>query len=135
MKRFVIKTGLVFASGCLGGLLNSFAVWFLGQKGVPALLEVRIAPQWSASWLYPRLVWGGIWGALFLLPVLRKSVFGRGLLFSIGPTLVQLFYVFPMVVGKGMLGLALGDFTPLFVFFYNLVWGITAAAWLTLADE
>jgi len=135
MKRFVIKTGLVFASGCLGGLLNSFAVWFLGQKGVPALLEVRIAPQWSASWLYPRLVWGGIWGALFLLPVLRKSVFGRGLLFSIGPTLVQLFYVFPMVAGKGMLGLALGDFTPLFVFFYNLVWGITAAAWLTLADE
>jgi hypothetical protein len=135
MKRFVIKTGLVFASGCLGGLLNSFAVWFLGQKGVPALLEVRIAPQWSASWLYPRLVWGGIWGALFLLPVLRKSVFGRGLLFSVGPTLVQLFYVFPLVAGKGMLGLALGDFTPLFVFFYNLVWGITAAAWLTMADE
>lgn len=135
MKRFVIKTGLVFAAGSLGGLLNSFAVWFLGQKGVPALLEVKIAPNWSAAWLYPRLVWGGIWGALFLLPVLRKSVFGRGLLFSLGPTLVQLFYVFPMVAGKGMLGLALGDFTPLFVVFYNLVWGITAAAWLTMADE
>jgi len=135
MKRFVIKTGLVFTAGCLGGLLNSFAVWFLGQKGVPALLEVKIAPHWSAAWLYPRLVWGGIWGALFLLPVLRKSVFGRGLLFSLGPTLVQLFYVFPMVAGKGMLGLALGDFTPIFVFFYNLVWGITAAAWLSMADE
>ncbi len=135
MKRFAIKTGLVFASGCLGGLLNSFAVWFLGQKGVPALLGVKIAPHWSASWLYPRVVWGGICGALFLLPVLRKSVFGRGLLFSLGPTVVQLFYVFPMVEGKGMLGLGLGDFTPLFVFFYNLVWGLTAAAWLTMADE
>ena len=135
MKRLVTKMSLAFASGCLGGLLNSFAVWFLGIKGVPALLGVRIAPHWSPSWLYPRLIWGGIWGALFLLPVLRKSVFGRGLLFSLGPTLVQLLYIFPMVAGKGMLGLALGDFTPLFVFFYNLVWGITAALWMTLAEE
>jgi hypothetical protein len=135
MKRPVTKLSLVFASGCLGGLLNSFAVWFLGIKGVPALLGVRIAPHWTPSWLYPRLVWGGIWGALFLLPVLRRSVFGRGVLFSLGPTLVQLLYIFPMVAGKGLLGFGLGDFTPLFVFFYNLVWGVTAAAWLTLADE
>jgi hypothetical protein len=135
MKRLVIKLSLVFASGCLGGLLNSLAVWFLGVKGVPALLGVRIAPHWSPAWLYPRLIWGGIWGALFLLPVLRKSVFGRGVLFSLGPTLVQLLYIFPVVAGKGMLGFGLGDFAPLFVFFYNLVWGLTAAAWLTLADE
>ena len=135
MKRLVTKLSLVFASGCLGGLLNSFAVWFLGVKGVPSLLGVRIAPHWSPSWLYPRLVWGGIWGALFLLPVLRRSVLGRGVLFSLGSTLVQLLYIFPMVAGKGLLGFGLGDFTPLFVFFYNLVWGVTAAAWLTLADE
>jgi hypothetical protein len=135
MKRLVVKLSLVFASGCFGGLLNSLAVWFLGIKGVPALLGVRIAPHWRPSWLYPRLLWGGIWGALFLLPVLRKSVFGRGVLFSLGPTLVQLLYIFPVVAGKGMLGFGLGDFAPLFVFFYNLVWGLTAAAWLTLADE
>jgi len=135
MKRFTIKMSLAFASGCLGGLINSLAVWFLGEKGVPAALGVKIAPQWSLPWLYPRLIWGGVWGAFFLLPLLRKSVFGRGILFSLGPTLVQLLYIFPMVSGKGMLGLGLGDFAPLFVFFYNLVWGITAAAWMTLADE
>jgi len=135
MKRFSIKLSLVFASGCLGGLINSLAVWFLGERGITGALGVKIAPHLTAPWLYPRLIWGGIWGALFLLPLLRKSVFGRGILFSLGPTFVQLFYIFPILAGKGLLGMGLGDLTPFFVFFYNLLWGISAAAWLRSAGE
>lgn len=135
MKRFLAKMSLVFASGCLGGLINSFAVWFVGKKGIASALGVRIAPQWHPAWLYPRIVWGGIWGALFLLPLLRKSVLARGFLFSLAPTLVQLLYIFPVHSGNGMLGLNLGNYTPLFVLFYNMIWGISAAAWLRLAGE
>jgi len=40
---------------------------------------------------------------------------------------VQLFVVFPMIAHKGMVGLDLGLLTPLFVIFFNWVWGIIAA--------
>jgi hypothetical protein len=36
-----------------------------------------------------------------------------------------------------MMGTALGNFTPLFVIFYNAVWGVSAALWLhtTMGDK
>ena len=124
------KLSKVFAAGCLGGLLNSLAVWLAGLYGVTAALGVKIAPQLSAAWLYPRIVWGGIWGFLFLLPLLRRNFLIQGLIFSLGPTLVQLFVVFPMKANKGIMGLDLGTLTPLAVVIFNAVWGVTAAVWL-----
>jgi hypothetical protein len=41
------------------------------------------------------LVWGGIWGSAFLLPVLKRCWFAKGLVISFGPTSVQLLLVFP----------------------------------------
>lgn len=55
-----------------------------------------------------------------------------GLLFSLGPSLVQLFVVFPLKAHQGVLGLQLGALTPLFVLFYSIVWGIAAGWWLQL---
>ena len=130
MSNLARKTSLVFAAGCFGGLLNSLAVWSFGKFGITSALGVNIAPQLSPAWLYPRLVWGGIWGLLFLLPVMQTSIFARGLIFSIGPTLVQLLVVFPMKANKGMLGLDLGLLTPLMVVVFNAIWGWTAAIWL-----
>jgi len=130
MIRFARKLSVVFAAGCLGGLLNSLAVWWFGAVGVTSALVVKIAPQLTAPWLYPRIVWGGIWGALFLLPLLRSRVFMKGLLFSLGPTLVQLFVAFPLKAHKGVMGFDLGVLTPLFVIFFNAIWGLTAALWL-----
>ena len=135
MKRLSKRLSLVFASGCVGGLLNSVVLWLLGSKGITGKLGVNIAPDLTPEWLYPRLVWGGIWGVLFLLPVLKRSFLVRGLIFSLAPTLVQLFVVFPMKLDKGMMGLQMGNFTPLVVLIVNAVWGITAAFWLLLAEE
>lgn len=91
----------------------------------------------SAPSLYSRVVWGGLWGLLFVTPVWKSGfwvgVFSRGVLLSIFPTLFQLFYVFPFLQGKGMMGIALGQLTPVFVFFYNAVWGFFAALWLYAA--
>jgi hypothetical protein len=130
MRNLARKTSLVFAAGCLGGLLNSLAVWIFGDLGITAAAGVKIAPQLSPAWLYPRLVWGGIWGLLFLLPMLSGRIWSRGLIFSLGPTLVQLFVVFPMKANKGMMGIDLGLLTPLFVVVFNAIWGWTAAIWL-----
>mgnify|MGYP000216978829 FL=1 len=121
---------LVFAAGVLGGLINSLAVWAFGEFGITAAAGVNIAPKLSAAWLYPRLVWGGIWGVLFLLPMMQTSIWSRGFIYSLGPTLVQLFVVFPMKAQKGAMGLELGMLTPVFVVVFNAIWGWTAAIWL-----
>jgi len=130
MSNLARKTSLVFAAGCLGGLINSLAVWIFGELGITSAMGVNIAPQLTPAFLYPRLVWGGIWGLLFLLPLMKTSIFARGLIFSLGPTLVQLFVVFPMKANKGMLGLDLGLLTPVLVVVFNAIWGWSAAIWL-----
>ena len=130
MNNFFKKISLVFAAGCLGGLVNSLAVWSFGVLGISTTLGVKLAPQLSAPWLYPRLVWGGIWGVLFLIPMIQQRFLFRGLILSLGPTLIQLFVVFPMKANKGMMGLDLGLLTPALVIFFNAIWGWTAAIWL-----
>ncbi len=123
-----------FAAGVLGGLVNSVFLWAIGQLGVTAALEVKLAPAFSPPWLYQRLVWGGIWGLLLLLPFLRQGPLLRtGFIASLGPTLAQLFYVFPYMIHKGVAGLELGLLTPLVVVVVNAVWGWAAVAWLRAA--
>ncbi len=135
MKKLAKRLTVIFAAGCLGGLANSLAVWLFGAYGVTKSLGVRIAPDLSPAWLYPRLVWGGIWGLVFLLPVFRSSVLKRGLLLSLGPTIIQLFVVFPYKADQGMMGMGLGALTPLLVFVFNAIWGITVAIWLRFVGE
>ncbi len=135
MKKFLRKLTILFSSGCLGGLINSLTVWIFGERGITALFGVKIAPHLTAAWLYPRIVWAGIWGLIFLLPLSLKSVLFRGFLYSLGPTIAQLFIVFPGKAAKGVMGLGLGDMTPIFVLFFNAVWGISVALWLKLVDE
>lgn len=130
MNNLVRKISLVFAAGVLGGLLNSLAVWGAGELGITAAAGVKIAPKLSAAWLYPRLVWGGIWGILFLVPMMQTRIWSRGFIYSLGPTLVQLFIVFPMKAKKGMMGVDLGLLTPVFVVIFNAIWGWTTAIWL-----
>lgn len=134
MNERLIQVSLVFAAGCLGGLANSVAIWGMGKTGITGKMSVQITPSWMPAWLYPKIVWGGLWGFLFLLPYLRESILLRGVLYSLGPTLVVLFIVFPLQAKKGVLGLQLGALTPLFALIVNAVWGVTAAWWLTLVQ-
>jgi hypothetical protein len=135
MRNLSKNISMVFAAGCLGGLVNSLAVWIFGDLGINAALGVKIAPALTPQWLYPRIVWGGIWGLLFLLPLMRGRILSRGIIFSLGPTLVQLFVVFPLKAGKGYMGLDLGTLTPLLVFIFNAIWGIATAIWLRWAGR
>ena len=135
MNSLVRNVSLVFAAGVLGALLNSLAVWGFGELGITQALGVKIAPKLTPQFLYPRLVWGGIWGMLFLLPLMRGRIWSRGLIYSLGPTLVQLFVVFPIKANKGAMGLELGMLTPLLVVIFNAIWGWTAAIWLRWAGK
>ncbi len=121
------RLALVFSAGAAGAFANSLTVWLCGWMGITTVLGVAIAPTLSPGWLYPRIVWGGIWGILFLLPLANDRPLFKGLLMSLGPTLVQLLVVFPFKASKGLFGLELGALTPLFVVMFNVVWGLVAA--------
>lgn len=128
MKKLLI----FFAAGCLGALANSVMLWALGNYGITKALSVAIAPALSPSWLYPRIVWGGIWGLLFIVPLLDTKLIRKGTVLSLFPTAMQLFVVFPHA-GKGTAGLELGVLTPLVVVFVNWVWGIATAMTIKFA--
>jgi hypothetical protein len=133
MRSFFLKLSHVFAAGCFGGLVNSVVVWIFGQYHIMSLFGVKLAPSFSLPWLYPRIVWGGIWGGLFFLPLRGGSSIKTGLLLSLGPTLVQLLLVFPYQAHQGLMGMKLGTLTPLFVLVFNAFWGVAAALWLKTA--
>lgn len=127
------KLSLYFAAGCLGALANGLAIWLFGYLGITLSFGVSIAPSISPNWLYPRIVWGGIWGILFILPMLESKLLLKGAILSLFPTAVQLFVVFPYKAHKGFAGLELGVLTPLFVLFFNWVWGFVTALTIKLA--
>jgi hypothetical protein len=122
---------LFFSAGALGGLANSLVMWAVGKLGLAHTLGVTVAPALTPGWLYPHVVWGGVWGALFLIP-LGWGWVRKGLFLSLGPSVAQLFLVFPLKTKAGVLGLALGALTPLAVLFFNAVWGVVASFWLTV---
>jgi hypothetical protein len=126
-KRAMKRALIFFAAGCLGALVNSLVVWLFGEIGINKLFGVSIAPALTASWLYPRIVWGGIWGFLFFFPLLDSKPFSKGAVLSLFPTMVQLFIVFPFKVKKGVAGIELGVLTPVLVFVFNWVWGVVTS--------
>jgi len=116
------KICLYFSAGAAGGLANSLAVWLFGYWGITTTLGVSIAPALTPGYLYPRIVWGGIWALLFVFPFMRSKPIKKGVILSIFPTLVQLLVVFPLKAKKGYLGIELGLLTPLFVIVFNAIW-------------
>lgn len=127
MNRNSALLAVCFCAGVIGALANSLTAWLLGVWGVTELAGVRLAPVLTLPWLYPRLIWGGIWGAVYFLlvahPRSRRHWVRKGLWASLLPSLVQLFYIFPTKTGAGTLGMTLGQLTPLFVLVLNFVWG------------
>lgn len=122
------KISCSFMGGAIGALVDSFNIWALGKLGITALLGIGLRPPFTMPWLYPRLVWGGIWGLLFMLPFLKGRLLQRGMILSLAPTVYVLLVVFPGM-GKGMFGLGFGTLTPVLVLLLNFIWGIVAAHW------
>lgn len=129
------RLSLLYAAGSFGGIVNALAVWALGYFKLTAAAGVKIAPALTAEMIYPRVVWGGLWGFVFLLPFFRNSPLLRGIVFGLAPALVALFVVFPLKPPNILLGLNLGTLTPLFVVIYNIIWGVAASYWLHLTEE
>ena len=130
----VKRISSAYVGGALGALVDSFNIWVLGAIGFTAFIGVGLRPQFEMDWLYPRLVWGGMWGLLLLLPFFRGRVVLRGILMSLAPTAMMFFVVFPDM-GKGTFGLGFGAFTPVLVLLLNFIWGIVASYWYEFGSK
>lgn len=128
MPRNSALLAVCFCSGLIGGLASSLFLWMIGGWGLTAMAGVKLAPALTSAWLYPRLIWGGLWGIPYFiavgLPRTRRHWVRKALWCSLLPTLAMLFIIFPFHLGLGQAGLKLGLLTPLFVLFVNLVWGL-----------
>lgn len=122
------KVSAAFTGGVLGGFVDSFNIWFMGKAGISDLIGLEMKPEFTAPWLYQRMVWGGIWMLLLLLPVLQHRVLLRGCLFSLLPSAMMLFLVLPGM-GKGIMGLGFGAVTPFIVIGLNFIYGMVASFW------
>lgn len=125
------RLSAMFAAGCLGGLATVLTLWLFGVAGLSGALGVNLAPPLTPPMIYSFMIWGGIWGFLFLLPLGKLGLIPRALLLSLGPSIVQCFVVFPMKLHAGVLGQQLGMLTPLLVLIFNAVWGLVTVWWLS----
>jgi hypothetical protein len=128
------KISGAFTGGAVGGLVDSINIWVLSHIGITSLLGVSMKPEFTASWLYQRMVWSGIWMLLLLLPFWQNRIMLRGCIFSLLPSAMMLFMVFPGM-GKGILGLGFGTMTPIIVIGLNFIYGIIAALWYKFTVE
>lgn len=128
------KVSGAFTGGAIGGLVDSINITILGKIGISDLLGVSMKPEFTAPWLYQRMVWGGIWMLLLLLPLWKNQTILRGCLFSLLPSAMMLFMVLPNM-GKGLLGLGFGTLTPMVVIGLNFIYGIVAAYWYKTTVE
>lgn len=116
-----------FCAGVLGALLSSALLMLAGRLDAFELLGVQMAAPLQAAWLYPRLIWGGLWGMVYFLAVGTTRGRGRwarrGMWVSILPTAFELLIVFPYWREVGLLGRDLGALTPGVVLAANLIWG------------
>ena len=128
MSRNSALFAVCFVAGLLGGLGSSLAIWACGNWGLTAILGVKITPTLNLARLYPRLIWGGLWGlgyfSTICLPRIRRYWVRKGIWFSLLPSAVTLFYILPYQQNQGLAGFELGMLTPLFVICANLIWGV-----------
>jgi hypothetical protein len=122
------KISGAFTGGALGALVGSVNIWLLGKLGITGLIGISMKPALTATWLYPRMIWGGLWMLLLILPLWKNRIVFRGCIFSLFPSMMMLLVVFPQM-GKGILGTGFGVLTPVLVVGLNFIYGIVAAYW------
>ncbi|MDH4226602.1 MAG: hypothetical protein OEV59_02440 [Deltaproteobacteria bacterium] len=130
------RISVFFAAGAVGGLVNALLFWAAGMGDTKLAFGYKVSSKLSEAYLLPKIVWGGVWAMLFFLPFPKDwSTLRKGLIVSVVPSALQLFYVYPFVMDKGVLGIELGYTTPAFVLAFNAVWGLAAGYWAFFSGE
>ncbi len=121
------------AAGATAGMLQSGIILLAGQLGFFKLLGLPLSFEFNLVWFYQRITWGGLWGLLFLVPLLgRVPHWKRGVVVGFFPALATSLLFLPAKDLHGYFGLNLGPMMPVVVFLFGIVWGIIAGTLLDL---
>lgn len=133
MNNFYARLSLAIAGGAVAGLVQTLVIVGLSNITFFQVLGMPFAIPFTLPYLYQRITWGGLWGLLFLIPLLRGWLhWQRGLIFAAAPAAASLFYFLP-AEGNGMLGLKMGPLWPVIVIAFALLWGYLTGLWLDRA--
>jgi hypothetical protein len=134
MNNIFAKLSLAYAAGAVGGVVQSLIIVVLSELGVFQVLGTEFKVLLNLPYLYQRATWGGMWGLLFVIPILTTWRHGqRGLIFAAAPAAASLFYFLPFQDNKGWFGMSVGLIWPLVVIVFALFWGYIAGLWLDRA--
>lgn len=123
MSNALRGVALCFAAGAAAGFIKCVAAWLLVRYGIAAQLGASVLGSLSPVVLHPRIVIGGLWGLLFLLPMARSSVLVSGMLWGVVVAAAEL-VLFPLIAGRTP---ALLTMTALVALLLWLVWGLASA--------
>ena len=128
------RLSVAFTGGAVAAAVKNAAWWGLARHGIAEPYASAFAPHLTLTAFAPHLVWGSLWGLVFLIPLRWQSWWLRGALWSLAPAAVELFYTLPHRSGYGPMGLGLGTLAPLGVLAGALVWGLLTSLWIRLSS-
>jgi hypothetical protein len=117
---------LGFGAGAFGAVILALVSAALNALNVQALIGLPPppAPESYLPLFYRLIVWGGVWGLLFVVPVLNRLWWLKGIIIGVLATLAILFYFNPAITTPPM--------RFAYVLVLNAIWGIAAGAWWAL---
>jgi hypothetical protein len=122
----LIRTALYYAAASPGGLAVVLSAWVRGQIGEADRPGVAIKPKLEPTWVYRAMVWGGLWGLIFLVPIKIEPLWLKGALLTLAPILAAFVYFIPMR-GPAMFALDKGALAPPYIHVSNLPWDLLTA--------
>ncbi len=126
MQKWLREMALCFSAGGVGALAKTGAIWLCGYFSITSFASHLAGAQYPSG-VYARIVWGGIFAFLFLLPV-RGSWVERGLILGLVAAVLQVIAVPLMEHGNMHFALM-----PLLsVLALSCIWGLATAIALHL---
>lgn len=119
---------LGFGAGAFGAVVLGLVAFALGRLGVPEMLGLTMPAPKLPEAFYRAIVWGGIWGLLFVVPVLNRAWWLKGIIIGLLATAALVFYFAPGLRGGPVLGLVYAAALN------GLVWGLSAGLWWAIVS-
>jgi len=112
---------LAFGAGAFGACILAIVAFVLARLGVPERIGASSPPS-DLAFLYRILVWGGIWGFLFVVPVMNRAWWLKGIIIGLLATLTLVLYFAPPLQQAPTAAL-------IYIAVLNAFWGLAAGAW------
>lgn len=132
MSSLLKNISIYFTAGVIGTLIKTFVVIFIARHGLHSILSSSVVFSTSQFHIYRALIFGGLWGLCFFLPI--KNIFLlKGIVISIIYSAFLLLYYFPVVANDGIFASDYGGLAWIYIVFINLIWGVFADLFVRLA--